>query len=58
MMQSVVEEIKKEGLRQDEISAVEKTLISEIGCVLGRNINEKFLRSVLTRILILEELNK
>lgn len=38
--------------------SVEEMLIEEINCILNRNQNEKFLRSLLTRACILEELSK
>lgn len=47
------EELLREGVHTDE-----KSLTTEIECILKRNQNERFLRSLLTRALILEELIK
>lgn len=50
-------ELGKEGLPGNgAVHTTEKSLIKEIECVLKRNQNEKFLRSLLTRALILEKL--
>lgn len=59
MMQLVAEEKMKEGLPLgDEVHTIEKILSEEIKCIIKRNQKEKFLRSLLTRAMILEELNK
>ena len=46
---------KGEELPQDDTHTVEKLLTEEIIHILERNQTEKFLRSLLTRALILEE---
>ena len=49
---------EKEKLLQEEVHTIENILTEEIKCILQRNQNEKFLQSLLTRALILEELMK
>ena len=43
---------------REEPGKIEKILTEEILCVLQRNQNEKYLRSLLTRALILEKIIK
>lgn len=48
---------KEEMLRQEGHS-IERLLTDEIKCILERNQDESFLRSLLTRARIIEELKK
>ena len=48
--------VEGEELLQEEVHTIENILTAEIKCILERNQTEKFLRSLLTRALILEEL--
>lgn len=51
------EELGKEGLLHESVH-IEKILTEEILCILERNQNEKYLRNLLTRALILEKIMK
>lgn len=53
-----MDETREDGLLHSGIHNIEKALTDEIECILKRNQNEKFLRKLLTRALILEELGK
>lgn len=44
--------------QENTVNSTEKNLIEEIKCILERNQNEKFLRKLLTRAIILEKLMK
>ena len=52
------DQVGKEKLLRDGVHTIEKSLTKEIECILRRNQDEKFLRSLLTRALILEKLTK
>lgn len=52
------EKERKEELLRDGVHTIEKSLTEEIEYILRRNQDEKFLRSLLTRALILEKLAK
>lgn len=48
----------EKGLLREEAHTIESILTEEIKCILERNQDERFLRSLLTRAYILEELKK